>query len=175
MGGGPCFSHCLQPFIRRFSVNDKKDCKWKQICVLTPASAGAGDPDSQAYARGAWLSRGTLGSRPGVMELISTVVNDLYDGSGVQRLQPSLHKADHEEWHSQRGAALRSHRGQQMTSRQLFGKAGGSPGWVRELLRHCTGQDMLLARESREQGREDEPAARTSGSDASSAGLTSHY
>lgn len=122
--------------------------------MLTPASAGAGDPGSQAYAHGAWLSRGALGSRPGVMELISAVVNDLYDGSGVQRLQPSLHKADHEEWHSQRGAAPRSRRGQQMTSRQLLGKAGGSPGRVCELLQHGAGQDVLLARESREQRRE---------------------
>lgn len=61
------------------------------------------------------------------MELISTVVNDLYDGSGVRRLQPHLHKADREEWHSQRGAAPRSRRGQQMTSRQFFGKACGKP------------------------------------------------
>ncbi|XP_010083323.1 PREDICTED: proteasome inhibitor PI31 subunit, partial [Pterocles gutturalis] len=38
---------------------------WKQICALTPASTGAGDPASQACARGARLSRGTLGSWPG--------------------------------------------------------------------------------------------------------------
>lgn len=93
----------------------KKDGKWKQIRVLTPASTWAGDPDSQEYALGTWLSWGTLGSRSGLMELISTVVNDLYDGSGVQRLQPHLHKADREEWHSQRGAAPRSRRGQQIT------------------------------------------------------------
>lgn len=104
----------------------KKDVKWKQISVLTPASARAGDPDSQEYAHGTWLSRGSLGSRSGLMELISTVVNDLYDGSSVRRLQPHLHKADREERHSQRGAAPRS-RAQQMTSRQLFGKASGSP------------------------------------------------
>lgn len=65
--------------------------------MLTPASTGAGDPDFQAYAHGAWLSWGAVGSQPGVMELISAVVNDLYDGSGVQRLQLSLQKADYEE------------------------------------------------------------------------------
>lgn len=112
--------------------------------MLTPASAGAGDPDSQAYARGAWLSRGSLGSQPGVMELISAVVNDLYDGSGVQRLQLSLHKAAYEEWHSQRGAAPRSRRGQQMTSRQSSGEAGGSPGWLCEPLQRCTKGQQLL-------------------------------
>lgn len=120
--------HCQ--FLRK---GQKNDCKWKQICVLTPASTGAGDPDSQAYAHGAWLSWGALGSQPGVMELISTVVNDLYDGSGVQRLQLSLHKAGYEEWHSQHGAALRSCRGQQMTSRQCSGKVCR----VCRLLQHC--------------------------------------
>lgn len=90
----------------------KKDGKWQQICVLTPASAGAGALDSQAYLHGAWLSQGPLGSQPAVMELISAHVNDLYDGSGVQRLQLGLHKASHEEWCSQRWAAPRSRHGQ---------------------------------------------------------------